>query len=116
MRTQILQKLHEQSINLLRLIEESDKRVDYYNHLFKTKENTTIRNEMELWPTGMPDYRWWDKATHRREISLRANARLKLRYIRLTDKVSVLSKADEIFDSVTNENLLDAIKSRSVPA
>jgi len=54
MKTTLLIQQHERCIRLLELINQAERKRNYYTELVLRHQMTTFKNELKLWPCGQP--------------------------------------------------------------
>jgi hypothetical protein len=97
MRTAYLEKLNEKMIDVLSLINRSQGRLKDAEFYLKRSRMTCARNELSLWPCGMPHP---SKLEHDEAIARAVNIRLKKYYITLAKKHMAAALADPIPDEL----------------
>jgi hypothetical protein len=48
--------LHQKALQILSVIEDAEEKMAHFAHLKDLRAKTTFRNELDLWPCGMPNF------------------------------------------------------------
>jgi hypothetical protein len=48
--------LHQKALKILSVIEDAEAKMAHFKHLKDLRSKTTFRNELDLWPCGMPNF------------------------------------------------------------
>ena len=76
--------LHAKALNVLVVIEDAEERLAHFAHLKALQAKTTSRNELDLWPCGIPDFA---PILHNESITKAAHARLCAYYGRILSRL-----------------------------
>ncbi len=99
MKTKLLKDLLKKAINTLDLIEQAEKKRDYYVELMTKHLMTTWKNELSIWPCGRPTAGELSKEYCGCQIdwyNQKVLPRLEKRYAALLDKITCYAVDDEL--------------------